>query len=192
MPKLVCREGKSRKFWHGWVDGLELNLRFGPLGGTAQQKRKEFPSHADAEKELAKLVKQKLAKGYADETRTIAFDESPLELRELVDPPLPTLDDASLAHEDAGLDDGWSETFWRGDYAFAGSASDETARAGLIDRLGKRARFRKFEPEIVGASFCGNFDHTATRVAVCSPKAPVYLVETKSFPAGIVVVEYEG
>lgn len=64
----------------------------------------------------------------------------------------------------------------------------------MIDRLGTSARFRPFKPEILGASYCGAFDHTCTRVAVASSTGPVLLVDTKSFatqrilPAGDPIV----
>jgi predicted DNA-binding WGR domain protein len=194
MPRLVCREGKSRKLWHGWVDGLELNVRFGPLGKPGTEQRKTFDSNEKAKKELEKLIKQKLAKGYADETRTFTFDESGLEIRELVDPPLPVLSDASLAYEEAGLKGGWSDTFWHGDYAFALDRRDEKAHGGLVDRTGRETRFRKFDPALVGASFQGDFDESSERVCVGSANGPAYLVDVQSFatreivPAGDEVI----
>jgi predicted DNA-binding WGR domain protein len=186
MPRLVCREGKSRKFWHGWVDGLELNVRFGPLGKDGTEQRKTFDSKEKANKELEKLIKQKLAKGYADETQKLKFEESPLEVIELVDPPLPVLDDASLAYDEAGVKGGWSGTFWRGDYAFAGTRRDEQSHAGLVDRVGK-TRFREFDPPLVGASFEGDFDESNERVAVCLANGPVYLVDVQSMAAREIV-----
>jgi predicted DNA-binding WGR domain protein len=160
------------------VDGLELNVRFGPLGKDGTEQRKTFDSKDKAQRELEKLMKQKLAKGYADETQKLKFEESALEVIELVDPPLPTLDDGSLAYEEAGIKGGWSGP-WHGDYTFALDRRDDQAHGGLIDRVGK-TRFRRFDPALVGASFEGDFDESNERVAVCSPNGPVHLVDVQS------------
>jgi predicted DNA-binding WGR domain protein len=65
--RLVCTEGGSNKFWEGKVSGTTLTVRFGKVGTAGQTKVKTFLSAADAEKELAKLRKEKLGKGYVEE-----------------------------------------------------------------------------------------------------------------------------
>jgi predicted DNA-binding WGR domain protein len=182
MPRLVYREGKSRKFWHAWVDGLELNVRFGPLGKDGQEQRKTFDSNEAAKIELAKLMKQKLAKGYADGTQTFTFEQSALEVRQLVDPPFPAPRDASLAHEEAGMKNGWSHTFWNGDYAFALEKHGGEWNAGVIDGTGK-PKWRAIEPKISGPSFPFGFAESNTRFAVATPLGPAFIVDCASASA---------
>jgi predicted DNA-binding WGR domain protein len=67
MRRLTCAEEGSSKFWEAGVEGTSLTVRFGKIGTNGQTKVKTFASQADAEKELAKLVKEKLAKGYVDD-----------------------------------------------------------------------------------------------------------------------------
>ncbi len=66
MTKLVCTEDGASKFWEGVVEGTSLTVRFGKIGTAGQTKTKSFASAAEAEKELAKLVKEKRGKGYVD------------------------------------------------------------------------------------------------------------------------------
>ena len=68
MARLTCTEGGSSKFWEGTVDGNTVTVRFGKIGTAGQTKTTEFDGVAEAEKELAKLIKQKLAKGYVETT----------------------------------------------------------------------------------------------------------------------------
>ncbi|NHZ81349.1 DUF4132 domain-containing protein [Massilia sp. CCM 8695] len=59
-------DGTSRKFWSIEQDECELNVCFGKFGTTGQRQTKV---HADADKAaaaLAKLVKEKTAKGYVE------------------------------------------------------------------------------------------------------------------------------
>ena len=68
MARLTCTEGGSNKFWEGTVDDNTLTVQFGKLGTAGQTKTTKFASAAEAEKELAKLIKQKFAKGYIETT----------------------------------------------------------------------------------------------------------------------------
>jgi BRCT domain type II-containing protein/predicted DNA-binding WGR domain protein len=52
------------KFWEGWVDGSSFWVRFGKVGAQGQTKEKDMGSDEKAEKQLAKMVKQKEKKGY--------------------------------------------------------------------------------------------------------------------------------
>lgn len=65
---MTCTEGGSNKFWEGTVEGNTLQVRFGKIGTAGQTKTTTFASAAEAEKELAKLIKQKRAKGYVETT----------------------------------------------------------------------------------------------------------------------------
>lgn len=66
MRRLICEEGGSSKFWEGRVEGATLTVRFGKLGTAGQTKEKSFRDAASAQKELEKLVREKLGKGYVD------------------------------------------------------------------------------------------------------------------------------
>jgi predicted DNA-binding WGR domain protein len=71
--KLLCIEPRSpahprgtRKFWDAAVRGKELTMHFGRCGHFGDMQVKSFETEEEAAKALAKLVKQKLAKGYRD------------------------------------------------------------------------------------------------------------------------------
>jgi predicted DNA-binding WGR domain protein len=86
MPRLVAGNAGARKFWHGWVDGTELTVKFGKLGTAGTSQTKPFDSPERAARELDRLVKQKLAKGYTDARWKFDFD-SGLAVIEVVDLP---------------------------------------------------------------------------------------------------------
>ena len=56
----------SAKFWEVEVDGSTLVVRFGKIGATGQTTRKDFANVAAAEAEAAKLIGQKVKKGYVE------------------------------------------------------------------------------------------------------------------------------
>lgn len=66
MRHLINTEEGSSKFWEGRVEGSSVIVRYGKIGSDGQTKTKDLKSPAQAEAELAKLVREKLAKGYAD------------------------------------------------------------------------------------------------------------------------------
>lgn len=68
--RLTCTEDGSSKFWEGVVEGASLTTRWGKVGTAGQAKTKVFASAEAAEKELAKLRKEKLGKGYVEEGGT--------------------------------------------------------------------------------------------------------------------------
>ena len=64
--RLEFEDSGSSKFWESEVRGAELVVRFGRLGTNGQEKTKAFPDAAAAAKEQAKLIKEKLRKGYKE------------------------------------------------------------------------------------------------------------------------------
>jgi len=72
MARMTCTEGGSNKFWEGTVNGDTITVQFGKIGTAGQSKTTKFAGAAEAEKELAKLIKQKLAKGYVETTSAAA------------------------------------------------------------------------------------------------------------------------
>jgi predicted DNA-binding WGR domain protein len=57
-------EGTSSKFWEVWYDGPYLSVRFGRIGSDGQTRVKAFATRNEAAAEAARLVRQKLGKGY--------------------------------------------------------------------------------------------------------------------------------
>lgn len=64
MERYEFSEGSSDKFWEVEVSGCDLTVRYGRIGTQGQSKEKTFASAEAAEKEKAKLVKEKTGKGY--------------------------------------------------------------------------------------------------------------------------------
>lgn len=64
MPRYVCTEDGSNKFWEGAVEGSALTTRWGKVGTAGQTKTKAFADEAAARAELASLENEKLGKGY--------------------------------------------------------------------------------------------------------------------------------
>ena len=73
--RLEFDDGKSRKFWEISVEGNAHTITFGRIGSAGQIKKKEFASPQAAQADAAKLVAQKLKKGYSEASE--AEEESP-------------------------------------------------------------------------------------------------------------------
>jgi predicted DNA-binding WGR domain protein len=61
-----CEGSSTSKFWDTELRGADLVVRFGRCGTAGQKKIKSFPDAAAATKEQAKLIKEKLGKGYKE------------------------------------------------------------------------------------------------------------------------------
>jgi predicted DNA-binding WGR domain protein len=64
MSVYEYRRGTSSKFWSPKVTGSKLFVHFGRIGTTGQTRERKLASAAAAKAELAKVVAEKLAKGY--------------------------------------------------------------------------------------------------------------------------------
>jgi len=60
------REGKSNKFWEVSVKATEVTVRYGRIGTDGTSKVKEFADPAAADAHAAKLIAQKIGKGYVE------------------------------------------------------------------------------------------------------------------------------
>ena len=60
------KSAHAEKFWEVTQDGASVTVRFGKLGTDGQTKVKELASPAEAEAEVAKLIKEKTKKGYIE------------------------------------------------------------------------------------------------------------------------------
>ena len=59
-------EGSSDKFWTIELEGKSFTVQFGRTGTAGQSQTKDFSSSADAEKACAKLIAEKVKKGYQE------------------------------------------------------------------------------------------------------------------------------
>lgn len=59
-------DAKSSKFWNIELAGTSHTVTYGRIGTTGQSSTKSFPSEEAARKDMEKLVKEKLGKGYVD------------------------------------------------------------------------------------------------------------------------------
>jgi predicted DNA-binding WGR domain protein len=64
FTKFTCSEDGSSKFWEAAIDINKLIVRFGKIGTKGQILVKTFKDYDTAHKELEKLAKEKIAKGY--------------------------------------------------------------------------------------------------------------------------------
>ena len=62
--RLEYKDKASQKFWEISVTGSTINIKFGRLGTKGQNSVKKMSTPDAAEKEIEKLIKSKLKKGY--------------------------------------------------------------------------------------------------------------------------------
>jgi predicted DNA-binding WGR domain protein len=78
------QDEKSSKFWEITIEGITLKTRYGKIGTTGQTTEKVFADEASAQKEYAKLVKEKTSKGYV-EVFAVASETTIEEVLALID-----------------------------------------------------------------------------------------------------------
>ncbi len=61
-------DGKSSKFWEIGVDGCEVTVRYGRIGNDGTTRTKELSDDEAAGRHADKLIEQKTAKGYVEES----------------------------------------------------------------------------------------------------------------------------
>jgi predicted DNA-binding WGR domain protein len=64
--ELVYMDAKSSKFWNIELAGNAYTVNYGRIGTDGQTLTKSFSDEAGAKKEVEKLIKEKLGKGYVD------------------------------------------------------------------------------------------------------------------------------
>lgn len=64
MKRYELIEGKAAKFWQWDIRGSQLVIEYGRIGTAGQSTVKDFASEAEASAAAAKLVKEKVGKGY--------------------------------------------------------------------------------------------------------------------------------
>lgn len=64
--QLVYMDAKSSKFWNIELNGTSHTVTYGRIGTSGQSGIKTFPSPEAAQKDMDKLVREKLSKGYVD------------------------------------------------------------------------------------------------------------------------------
>ena len=65
FKRLTCTEDGSNKFWEAAVDINKLIVRFGKIGTKGQTQVKTFKDYEQANKEMERLVREKVGKRYA-------------------------------------------------------------------------------------------------------------------------------
>jgi superfamily I DNA and/or RNA helicase/predicted DNA-binding WGR domain protein len=64
FKRLTCTEDGSNKFWEAAIDINKMIVRFGKIGTKGQTQVKTFKDYEQANKEMEKLVREKVGKGY--------------------------------------------------------------------------------------------------------------------------------
>src|SRR5262245_49390434 len=64
--ELVYMDAKSSKFWNIELSGNSHTVAYGRIGTDGQTLTKSFPSEDAARKDMEKLIREKLGKGYVD------------------------------------------------------------------------------------------------------------------------------
>lgn len=64
--ELVYMDAKSSKFWNIELTGNSYTVTYGRIGTDGQSLSKSFADEAAAQKDMDKLIKEKLGKGYVD------------------------------------------------------------------------------------------------------------------------------
>jgi len=62
--RLEYKDKASQKFWEVSAAGSTINVKYGRLGTKGQNSVKKMSTPDAAEKEIEKLIKSKLKKGY--------------------------------------------------------------------------------------------------------------------------------
>ena len=62
--RLEYKDKVSQKFWEVSVSGSTINVKYGRLGTKGQNSVKKMGTPDAAKKEIEKLIKSKLKKGY--------------------------------------------------------------------------------------------------------------------------------
>ena len=66
MQRFEFIEGGSQKFWEIGQSGGDLTVRFGRIGTNGQIQIKTFPDEIRTEREVKKLIEEKVRKGYVE------------------------------------------------------------------------------------------------------------------------------
>lgn len=67
VRRFTCTEEGASKFWEVALLGTELSVRFGRIGTKGQEQSRSFTTAEAAQREQAKLIRSKIAKGYTEE-----------------------------------------------------------------------------------------------------------------------------
>ena len=64
--RFAFSDGKSNKYWEISTSGTQVTVRFGRIATQGQTQTKGFPDDVAAGKHAAKLIEEKLGKGYVE------------------------------------------------------------------------------------------------------------------------------
>ncbi|HTD28184.1 MAG TPA: WGR domain-containing protein, partial [Xanthomonadaceae bacterium] len=68
MREFVFQQGTSNKFWRIGINGTDVVVLFGRIGSRGQKLTKSYTSLGRAQREVSKLVEEKLNKGYIEKS----------------------------------------------------------------------------------------------------------------------------
>ena len=69
MREFLFQQGASNKFWRIGLRGLDVTVTYGRAGTKGQAVVKSYDTEARARREIAKLIEEKLRKGYVERVR---------------------------------------------------------------------------------------------------------------------------
>jgi predicted DNA-binding WGR domain protein len=72
----ICNTDQSNKFWSYETEGSKVTFRWGRIGGTSDSQTKTFRSPMEAQKEIAKKLREKEKKGYNLVTKAKLSEET--------------------------------------------------------------------------------------------------------------------
>src|SRR4051812_44000123 len=102
--ELVYMDAKSSKFWNIELSGNSHTVTYGRIGTEGQTLTKSFANEDAARKEMEKLIKEKLGKGYVDSAGSGATAEA---VGTSADGQIPSIAFSSILHkEDIGKNAG--------------------------------------------------------------------------------------
>jgi uncharacterized protein (TIGR02996 family) len=76
MRTFQYSDAKSHKFWNIAVSGTDLTVTYGKVGSAGQTQTKSFATADKAQAEAAKLIQEKLKKGYVETTPKAAASQA--------------------------------------------------------------------------------------------------------------------
>ena len=141
-------DGKSHKFWEISVEGASHTVRYGRIGASGTVKTKEFDDEDEAAADAAKLIAQKVKKGY-EETAEGETEAKPVERKKpkKTDAATKAKAEAAAAEGVEGLryfeySDGKSNKFWE----ISVDGASHTVRYGRIGTDGT-TKTKEFDDE---------------------------------------------
>ncbi|GHV01256.1 hypothetical protein FACS1894159_08760 [Bacteroidia bacterium] len=147
---LIYSDNKSDKFWSISTDGNSFTVTFGRRGTAGQSQAKTFDDEASCEREAAKLVAEKMRKGYFEQGAEEAAISAPAPAASVAQPPKAAPKFPKYTHPE-GMEDGRAFVVDTGDMLSLGSVLRY-----LIDNFDDMVEYEGYDMEF-GAMVDGEF-----------------------------------